>query len=124
MFDKSIGERFAYLLERSNRSIDEVAQRTGINRAYLYELKKDQKTHPSAEVLEKLALFFNVSPLFFSRNELNYVPPVSPEEVHVALRAVGKLTEADQELLDRLIARAKELAASDSKAKSNPDARG
>lgn len=117
MYDRTFSERIAWLREHVRKpngdrySIDDVAATTGISRSYLYELTRGEKDNPSMETLEALAAFFRVNPLFFSKDPRNYLPPVPTDQLQMALRSVGPLTEEDKQTLDDLLERARELVA-------------
>lgn len=118
MFDKTLADRLHWLRENHRKengekyTWDEVAGalKGTVSRAYLYKLIKGEKTNPSLQVLEALSGFFGVPIGFFSRSPENFVPPVSPEQVQIALRSTAPLSEEAKSTLDRLIARAQELA--------------
>lgn len=115
MYDKTFAERFAWLrkhvrkLNGDRYSIDDIATESGISRSYLYELVRGEKDNPSMETLEALAAVFRVNPLFFSRDPRNYLPPVPSEQLQMALRSVGQLTDGDKRTLDDLLAQARQL---------------
>ncbi len=110
MFDKSLAERFQYLLDHFGKEIDDVVAGTGLSKSYLYYLKKGERENPTQEVLENIAGFFGISPLFFSRKQENWVPAVPASTIQYALRKAGDLGEAERKMLDELMNRAREIA--------------
>ena len=50
-----LGERIRKLRAAKGWSSGELAQNSGVSRAYLWQLQKDPKKHPSVQTLERLA---------------------------------------------------------------------
>lgn len=114
MFDKTLAERLQWLRENKRKADGErwtwdqviEALKGTVSRAYLYKLLSGERTNPSLEVLEALSGFFGVPLGFFSRTPQNFLPPVPPEQVQMALRDTALWNEETKNMLDRLSARA------------------
>lgn len=81
-----------------------------LSKSYVYYLLSGERDNLSQDKVEALAAFFDVSPLFFSRDPRNWLPPVPSHTIQYALRCTGDLDERSQHLLDELLARAYELS--------------
>lgn len=73
---RSDGKRF---------SNSDIAKRTNLSKTYVQKLRTDPTVSPTLKVIEKLAHFFGVNPLFFSSDPEFYIPPVPNQEVLAAL---------------------------------------
>lgn len=58
---ESIGERIKRLREERDLKASDVAKITGIAQSYLSEIETGKRNNPSADVLKKLADYFNTS---------------------------------------------------------------
>ena len=56
-----IGERLFSLRQKSNQSLQQVADAIGISKAHIWELEKGRSKNPSFELVRKLAKHFGVS---------------------------------------------------------------
>jgi len=111
MYDTSLAERFKYLRQRFGKTVDDVHRGTGLSKSYLYQIENGEKENPTQDAIEAVAAFYSISPLFFSKKQENWVPPVPSATVQFALRTSGNLDAASQQMLEALIARTKALAA-------------
>lgn len=57
----NIGERLFSLRQKSNQSLQQVADAIGISKAHIWELEKGRSKNPSFELVRKLAGHFGVS---------------------------------------------------------------
>ncbi len=56
-----IGERLFSLRQKTNESLQDVADQVGVSKAHVWELEKGRSKNPSFELVRKLAAHFGVS---------------------------------------------------------------
>ena len=91
--------RMQYLLvthrkpDNSAYSIDEIARGTGVSHSYLRNMLAGRQDNPSRKVIAALAVFFDVSPVYFFEptNELPTAGQAPASEFEVALRSAEQL---------------------------------
>lgn len=96
-----IGERLLDLRHKTGASLQQVADGVGVSKAHIWELEKGRSSNPSFDLVQKLAGHFGVSIDFLVGDGEEPSPDkMRVERIH---RAVGKLTERDQAIVEEMI---------------------
>jgi transcriptional regulator with XRE-family HTH domain len=97
----TLGTKIAQLRVKNNLSLQDVATKTGISKAHVWEMEKGKSGNPSLELLTKLADTFKVSVAYLTGED-----PRGPEEKegHLALyRDLKKLDDKDLATIQMLV---------------------
>ncbi|MFL6197762.1 MAG: helix-turn-helix domain-containing protein [Thermoanaerobaculia bacterium] len=96
---ETFGERLRRLRAEKGLSLDELASRTGISKAYLWKLEKKPDANPSVEVAQRIAaaLETTVADLLSSETEKGQVPIEIPEGLR---EAQGRFAMSDQDVAE------------------------
>lgn len=122
MYNLTQGQKLRYLMDRGLASRPgqtvspyDIAKGTlangdPITARFIYKVLEGERTITSLSKLEALARYFNVPVAFFSQDPEQWLPPVPPRTLQLAVVTSGQLEPEAKEFLASLAARASELA--------------
>jgi len=73
-----LGEKLHKLRKEKGFTLDQLAEKSGLSKSYLWELENRESQRPSAEKLTALASVFSVSPAFFLEDDVR-----TPKQQHL-----------------------------------------
>jgi transcriptional regulator with XRE-family HTH domain len=96
---ETFGERLRRLRAERRLSLDELASRTGISKAYLWKLEKKPDANPSIEIAQKIsaALETTVADLLSSENSIEQAQIDIPEGLR---EAQGRFGMSEQDVIE------------------------
>lgn len=96
-----IGERLFSLRQKTQESLQEVADKVGVSKAHVWELEKGRSKNPSFDLVRKLATHFGVS-LEVMTGEVD-----EPDQKHVKIAQINRgleaLSDRDRDIVQQLI---------------------
>lgn len=95
----TLGEKLRDLRKKRGISLDEVAEKTGTSKSYLWELEKNPDRKPSADKLGVLADFYNVSISFLLEDEEEQLDTVQ-EQIFTRIK---KMDPKDREKVNKML---------------------
>ena len=97
----SLNERLFELRQRSNKSLQNVADAVGVSKAHIWELEKGRTANPSFDLVQKLATYFGVTPdMLIGTKD---VPPPSPLQIERIHRDLKNLSDRDLGLIEEMV---------------------
>ena len=95
----TLGEKLRDLRKKMGISLDEVADKTGTSKSYLWELERNPERKPSADKLSVLADFYHVS-ISFLLEEEEKQPDLIQEQIFTRIK---KMTPDDKEKVNKIL---------------------
>lgn len=106
-----IGERILSLRQKTNQSLQEVADAVDVSKAHIWELEKGRSKNPSFELVRKLARHFGVSvEALVGDAEEPIAQDMQIERIHRDLKG---LSDRDRDIVEATIAAMKAKAGRD-----------
>lgn len=96
-----LGEKLRALRKERELTLEQLAERAGLSKSYLWELENRESQRPSAEKLTALADVLGVSASYFIEDDSR-----APQEKHLDeafFRAYQKLEPNDKEQLRKIL---------------------
>ncbi len=96
-----IGERLFSLRQKTNESLQDVADKVGVSKAHVWELEKGRSKNPSFELVRKLAAHFGVS-VDVLTGDVNE-PATTDLQVARMNRGLEALSTRDRNIVEQMI---------------------
>jgi transcriptional regulator with XRE-family HTH domain len=96
-----LGQKLHKLRKDNGFTLDELAERSGLSKSYLWELENRESQRPSAEKLTALANVFSVAPTYFIEDDVR-----APKQRHLDegfFREYQKLDDEAKEQLRKIL---------------------
>lgn len=96
-----IGERLFSLRQKTNQTLQQVADATGVSKAHVWELEKGRSKNPSYDLVRKLAGHFGVEidVLIGHLGE----PPDEDQQIARIHRDLKDLTSRDRDIIEQMV---------------------
>ncbi|QJF50725.1 helix-turn-helix domain-containing protein [Roseobacter ponti] len=96
-----IGERLFSLRQKTQESLQEVADKVGVSKAHVWELEKGRSKNPSFELVRKLAAHYGVGIDVLTGEAAE--PRADELQIERIHRGLDKLTKRDREIVEQMI---------------------
>lgn len=96
-----LGEKLRKLRKDNGFTLDQLAEKSGLSKSYLWELENRESRRPSAEKLTALASVFGVAPTYFIEDDVR-----TPKQRHLDegfFRDYQKLDDDAKEQLRKIL---------------------
>jgi transcriptional regulator with XRE-family HTH domain len=100
----NLGYKIKQLRNEKNLSLEKLAESLNIAKSILWKYEKDQAM-PSAEIIKRIASFFNVSTdyLLFDESEKENITKISDKNLLRQFEEVDRMSEEDKEYIIKTI---------------------
>lgn len=100
----NLGHKIKQLRNERNFSLEKLAQHLKVAKSILWKYEKDQAT-PSAEIIKRIASFFNVSTdyLLFDESEKENITKISDKNLLKKFEEVDTMSNEDKEYVIKTI---------------------
>ena len=98
---EKFGEKLRRMRTSSNKTLEELANAVSSSKAYVWQLENKKNAKPSAELLLRIASYFNQSPEFFLDDSQD--EPTENQVEDAFFRKFQKLSGNDKRTIERII---------------------
>jgi len=99
-----LSKRLAALREKSEKSLQEVADLVGVSKTHIWSLEKGQSKNPSLDLLKRLAKVFNVPVEYLAGTLSESDKTMDEAEATQFFRKFSQLTDKEREVLQETLA--------------------